>query len=70
MGSFSIWHWLVVLAVSLIFIVPMAIIIGRTGRSRWWVLMFFVPLVGVIALWVLALVRWPALEAKPSEVQQ
>jgi hypothetical protein len=61
MGTFSLWHWIVVLLVIACYGVPMAIIIGRTGHSRWWVLAFFFPLVNVIGLWVLACVRWPAL---------
>lgn len=61
MESFSIWHWIVVLLlVILLYGFPMAMIIGRTGRSRWWILAFFIPVVNVAALWTLALVRWPA----------
>jgi integrase len=62
MGSFSIWHWLVVMfVVVVLYGIPMAMIIGRTGRSRWWVLAFFIPIINIAALWVLALVRWPAI---------
>lgn len=63
MGSFSLWHWIIVLLIVAVYGVPMAMIIGRTGHSRWWVIAFFVPIVNVIALWVLAFVRWPALPA-------
>jgi hypothetical protein len=64
MGSFSIWHWMVVLIMVLLYLVPMAIIIGRTGRSRWWVLIFLIPIVQFFGLWIVALFRWPALAAK------
>jgi hypothetical protein len=60
MGSFSIWHLVVVLSVLLIYGIPMARIIRRAGYSRWWVLAFFIPLVNIAALWVLAFVRWPS----------
>jgi hypothetical protein len=68
MGSFSLWHWIVILLVILLYGIPMALIIGRTGRSRWWVLAFFVPLVNVVALWVLAFVRWPAITSASSKI--
>lgn len=68
MGSFSIWHWLVVLLLILFYVVPMAIIIGRTGHSRWWVIALCLPILNVIGLWVLALVRWPAVGTLPPKL--
>ncbi|HET8728717.1 MAG TPA: hypothetical protein VFO41_14510 [Alphaproteobacteria bacterium] len=34
----------------------------RTGRSPLWALVFLAPYAGVVALWVLAHVRWPRQE--------
>jgi hypothetical protein len=31
----------------------------RAGRSRWWTILAFVPLVNLIGLWVFAFTRWP-----------
>ena len=30
------------------------------GRSRWWTILAFVPLVNLIGLWVFAFTRWPS----------
>jgi len=36
--------------------------IRRTGRSGWWVLAFMTPALTLIALYVFAFARWPALD--------
>jgi hypothetical protein len=64
MGIVATWHWIVVLVVMALYVVPLAIIIGRTGHSRWWAVLFFIPLVNIAVLWVLALVSWPAVRAE------
>ena len=59
MGSFSIWHWLVVLlavAPNLMFIPA----VRRTGFSGWWVALSVLPIVGLIILWTWANTKWPA----------
>ena len=56
-GIMSVIAWSLLLAV----VIPMAIIVRRTGHSLWWVILLFVPLGGFVALWLLALARWPAL---------
>ena len=67
MGTFSIWHWLIVGIAIFVYGIPMARIIRRAGYSRLWVIAFFVPVLNVIALWILAFVRWPA--TAPTSVQ-
>jgi uncharacterized membrane protein YhaH (DUF805 family) len=39
-------------------------IISRTGRSGWWCLLMFIPLVNIVGLWILAFVDWPAIDRK------
>jgi hypothetical protein len=34
-------------------------ILHRAGRSRWWTILAFVPLINLIGLWVFAFTRWP-----------
>jgi hypothetical protein len=66
MGPVSVWHcltWSVVVALSLAFIPPMALIIRKLGFS-WpqavmWAVLVATPGVGLVAIWVLALVEWP-----------
>jgi hypothetical protein len=65
MGSFSLVHWLILLLYIIVIGVPTAKIIGRLGYSKAWTILAFLPLVNVVALWVLASAKWPNL-AKES----
>lgn len=42
--------------------VPVANVLHRAGRSRWWLLVAFLPLINLIGLWVFAFSRWPAVD--------
>jgi hypothetical protein len=57
------WHWAIPLGMPLLLLiivaVPVANILHRAGRSRWWTILAFVPLVNLIGLWVFAFTRWP-----------
>lgn len=46
-------------------IVMIARVLRRAGYSPWWVLLVLVPLVNLIALWVFAYARWPAIDEAP-----
>jgi hypothetical protein len=61
MGSLSIWHWIIVILVLAIYGVPITKILERAGWSKWWIILFFVPLVNIVMLWVFAYSRWPTL---------
>jgi hypothetical protein len=39
--------------------IPVMQIIHRTGYSRAWVLILFVPIVNLVFLWIYAFQRWP-----------
>ena len=60
-GSFSIWHWLIVL----LFIVGPAWlfsrIVAKAGFSGWWALAGLVPPVNLVFLWVFAFSKWPTI---------
>jgi ATP/ADP translocase len=64
MSELSPIHWLTVFVI-LVLLVPLQQIVRRAGYSAWWCALIIVPLVNVIALWVFAFRRWPALE-KPK----
>lgn len=60
MGSFSIWHWAIVLFVVIPFWAwPVWRILRKMGYSPWWVLVSLIPVLSTIGLWVLAIKRWP-----------
>lgn len=65
MGEFSIWHWLVVgILFAFVFFVGRygMLIARRAGLSGVWGVLFAVPVVGAVALWYVAMVKWPAVE--------
>lgn len=60
MGSLSIWHWLIVFI--LVLVVPLIYVpaVRKAGFSGWWVVLTWVPVVGLVLLWIFAFARWPA----------
>ena len=61
MGSFSIWHWLIVLA-ALAIVVPAARALRRVGLSPWWSILIIFPFVGWVAIWAFAFAAWPKVD--------
>jgi uncharacterized membrane protein YhaH (DUF805 family) len=53
-----------------ILLIPVARILRRTGHSRWWCLLGFIPFVNLIGLWVLAYVPWPAIDGDLTSEQR
>ncbi len=51
------WLWFVVLIAVVIY--PAGRILRRIGFSPLWSILIFVPLVNLIALWILAFADWP-----------
>lgn len=62
-GTYSIWHLLIVgvvlILLSLIATVPTIWGLRKAGWSGWWCLLFVVPVVNLIFLWVFAFGNWP-----------
>jgi len=67
MGTFSIWHWLIVLFFSAILQLPILWVLKKAGKSRWQFLIAIVPVIGYIWLWVIAFSDWPGLQKKNHE---
>jgi uncharacterized membrane protein YhaH (DUF805 family) len=57
--AYSPFHWVVAFIVFLIVVIPTVKILRKAGYSGWWVLLWFIPVVNAIALWVFAFARWP-----------
>ena len=57
------WHLVMAFVMPLLFIllvgIPVANILHRAGRSRWWTILAFLPFLNLIGLWVFAFTRWP-----------
>ncbi len=50
---FAFFFWIIIL------LIPIFRILRRTGHAPLWSLLFVIPLVNVVALWVFAFKRWP-----------
>jgi uncharacterized membrane protein YhaH (DUF805 family) len=61
MGTFSLWHWVIVILISLIYFIPIVKVLNKAGYSGWWSVLALVPLVNVIMFWVFAFADWPSL---------
>jgi len=59
MGSFSIWHWLIVIFWVAIFLVPAWRIATKAGYSGALSLLTLIPVVNIVIIWVFAFVKWP-----------
>ena len=59
MGSFSIWHWIIVIFWVAIFLVPAWRIATKAGYPGALSLLTLIPLVNIIVIWVFAFVKWP-----------
>jgi hypothetical protein len=57
--QYGLVHWvLFIIAVALV-LYPVGRIVKRIGFSPFWSVLILIPLVNLIALWVLALTDWP-----------
>ena len=63
MATVSLVHLVILLFFVVIIATPIATILKRVGLSPWWVILFLIPIVNLIALWVLSRARWPNLPA-------
>jgi uncharacterized membrane protein YhaH (DUF805 family) len=56
-------YTLIAIAISVaIFLPPAARIVRRAGYSGWWALLMTIPGVNIVAFWIFAFIRWPALD--------
>ena len=47
------------LVAELLIAIPAGMVLKRIGFSMWWALLCFIPILGVIGLWLVAFVGWP-----------
>lgn len=59
MGTFSIVHWLIFGIIFISWMVPAWKITSKAGYSGAWSLILLVPMVGFIAVWAFAFMKWP-----------
>lgn len=59
MAGYGIAHWIMFAVMIAVILYPIGRILGRIGMSPFWSVLALIPLVNLIALWVLAFVEWP-----------
>ena len=62
MQSISFWQGLFVIFFIVALSIPIARILTRIGYSKWWTIVYFIPFVNIIGIWILAYSRWPAVD--------
>jgi Na+/melibiose symporter-like transporter len=65
-AAFTIAHFFIGLIVLIILLFPIIKILQKAGYSGWWVLLWFLPIGNIVALWIFAFADWPALRRSPS----
>jgi uncharacterized membrane protein YhaH (DUF805 family) len=60
-SAFGIAHFFILLVVLVIVLFPIVKILQKAGYSGWWVLLWFLPIGNLVALWIFAFADWPAL---------
>ena len=66
MISFSIFHWILILLIAAVLVVPFWKIFPRAGWPAPLALLMFIPVLNWVLLWVLAFKSWPGDENKNS----
>jgi hypothetical protein len=60
MHGYSSLHWFWFIVMIAVVVYPVGHILNRLGFSPLWSILIFIPLVNLIALWILAFTEWPA----------
>ena len=58
----SIWQWLFVIFLIVVMSIPIARILTRLGYSKWWTIVYFIPFVNIVGIWILTYSSWPAVD--------
>lgn len=66
MAGYGFGHWLVFIVFVAVFVYPIGRVLGRIGLSPLWSIVAFIPVVNLIALWILAFADWPERRSQSS----
>jgi len=59
MGSFSIWHWGVLVFWIVVIVVPVWRILKKAGYPGAFAILALIPIVNLLLLWGFAFSKWP-----------
>lgn len=57
--GFGLTHWVIFAVFIAVVLYPVGRILDRIGFSPFWSVVAMIPIVNLIALWVLAFTEWP-----------
>ena len=63
----AIWDWLGPVIIFLLVGLPSIFALRKAGWSGWWSLLFIVPVINILMLWLFAFGRWPN-EERTSQI--
>lgn len=66
----SIWQFVLLAILIVIYIWLPVRILRRAGYSGWWVILGIIPLVNVVMIWVFAFSTWPATQRAAYKVEE
>ncbi|MDP1616207.1 hypothetical protein [Phenylobacterium sp.] len=66
MGSFSVWHWLILVAWVFLIVFPIGKIFSRLGIPWAVAFLMVVPGVNLVMLWIVAFIKWPRDHVPPQ----
>ena len=69
MGMLSIWHWVIVFVALAVLNIPAYWVFRKASWNGWLFLLFGLPVVNLILLYVFAFARWPN-EALKADAQR
>ena len=69
LGGLSLIHLLILLLFVAVQVIPIGIILKRTGYSPLLAILWIIPLVGWICLWLFAYARWPNVRTPADEAK-
>ena len=58
-AGFGFGHWVIFAVMVAVVLYPIGRILSRIGLSPFWSVFVLVPVVNVVALWILAFTDWP-----------
>lgn len=61
--SFGVWQLILILLFLILPYVPSIWVLRKAGHSGWLYLLFLIPLVNIVWLWVFAFGHWPNVES-------
>ncbi len=61
-GATPWWYFAAIIITTILGVWLSATVLRKAGFSGWWSILFVVPIVYVVGMWIFAFVRWPRID--------